>query len=257
VSDYHSIKRLSNSALSRLKDCPELFKREFIDGVSDREETEAMALGSLVHCLVLEPEEVDKLYAVAPQCDRRTKEGKATWSQFVAESDVVKQETFDEAAIIACNVNIHEQASVVLSAKGYTELPVQFEIDGIGCKSKIDYLSDNHEIVFDLKTTQSAKPDDFASSVVKFGYHRQAAFYCEAVRRIYGTEPRFIFCAVSTQYPYLCGCYELDEQAIGLGRIEIDGLLNEYKQRLEANDWSSEFTKGINVISLPKWYSYT
>lgn len=258
--DYYKINRLSNSALSRLKECPELFKREFIDGIYEREETESMLLGSLVHCLVLEPDEVNNRYAIVPKCDRRTKEGKAVYERFVTENDgcqVIKQETFDEAVAIACSVSLNETAAKILLSRKNVEHAIEFEIDGVECKSKIDLLTPGHHIVFDLKTTQNAKPDEFAKSVVSYGYHRQAAFYCEGVRRIYGTEPRFIFCAVSTQYPYLCGCYELDDQAIGLGRIEIDGLLNEYKQRLAANDWASDFTKGINVISLPKWYGYT
>jgi exodeoxyribonuclease VIII len=258
MEDYRKLKRVNNSGLTLLRQCPELYKRREIDEIlDDRQETEAMALGSLVHCLLLEPEKVDERYAVAPICDRRTKEGKAIWADFSERMNgqtVLKQETFDEAVCIAAGLFCNETASQLLSAKAYKELTLTFDWDGTPCKSRLDYLSANAGIIFDIKTTQNAHPDEFAKSVASFGYHRQASFYREAVKACYGTEPRFLFGVVSTQYPYLAAVHELDEHALGVGKLEVEILLDELKYRTMANDWRSSFTNGINVISLTKWY---
>ena len=69
---YHNPTGISKSGLDLLHKCPALYKRRYIDGIED-EPTPAMIIGSAVHSLVLEPDAAD--FVVAPECDRRTKEG--------------------------------------------------------------------------------------------------------------------------------------------------------------------------------------
>jgi hypothetical protein len=42
--------------------------------------TDAMKQGSLVDCLITEPQNFDRKYVVAPKVDRRTKAGKEAWA---------------------------------------------------------------------------------------------------------------------------------------------------------------------------------
>lgn len=67
--------------------------------VRERKETAAMLLGSLVHCLVLEPDEYKKRYIVGPDVNASTAEGKNKWGEFWMEQTGVelkrnKQENF-------------------------------------------------------------------------------------------------------------------------------------------------------------------
>lgn len=255
---YKDFGRISNSMLSLLKRSPELYHRKYIAGIDDEEKSDAFAIGSLVHCMVLEKDNLDERYAVCPKVDRRTKEGKATYAQFAAASEgkeVVDQETFDEACLMAASIERHEVVKPLLAAPRFTEYAINFEIGNQPTKSRLDLGLADGSVILDIKTTKDVTPDEFARSVVAYGYHRQAAFYKEAVRQHFGTTPRFIFACVQSSFPYLTGCYELDDAAIDIGWIEIQGLLEELQQRHAANDWSSEFTKGINVLSLPRWYS--
>ena len=48
----------------------------------EREETKALRMGSLIHCAVLQPELLNEKFVTAPECDRRTKDGKATYEAF-------------------------------------------------------------------------------------------------------------------------------------------------------------------------------
>ncbi len=257
--DYFALPHASKSKLTTLKRCPELYKLEYIDHAIEREETEQMKFGSLVHCLTLEPEQFELRYYVAAKVDRRTKEGKATAAQQEIDADgkiVIDMEFYRKACKIADAVFANEQVGpVLLSSLGEPEVFLSFKWSGLDCKAKIDWLTMCGDLIIDIKTSQNASPESFAKSVIEYGYHRQAAFYSEAVLQNRGVLPRFIFAVVSTTEPYLCGCYELDSNALDIGRIEIEALIQELKQRTESNDWASEFTKGINVLQLPKWYA--
>src|SRR5882757_7827890 len=46
--------------------------------------SEAMEFGTAFHMAVLEQERFVDEYIVPPECDRRTREGKATWAEFEA-----------------------------------------------------------------------------------------------------------------------------------------------------------------------------
>ena len=64
------------------------------------EKTDPMILGSLIHCMILEPNEVDKRYAVMPKVDLRTTVGKETKMIFERENqgkEIVKDEMFEIA----------------------------------------------------------------------------------------------------------------------------------------------------------------
>ena len=68
--------------------------------------SDAMRQGSLVDCLITEPQNFDRKYVVAPKCDRRTKAGKATWAeaQEVARercADLVPEDWHHTAKLIA------------------------------------------------------------------------------------------------------------------------------------------------------------
>jgi hypothetical protein len=94
----------------------------------------------------------------------------------------------------------------------------------------------------------------FRRSILDFGYHRQAAFYLEALRHQHFIDCRFLFIAVETTQPYSVAVFELDREMILQGEEELRQLLNQYKHRLAADDWDAEHTKGINSVSLPKYY---
>jgi exodeoxyribonuclease VIII len=90
--------------------------------------------------------------------------------------------------------------------------------------------------------------------LAKFGYHRQQAFYSEAIKQTYGEEFRFLFAVVETKEPYNTAVYELDSASVDAGRQEINLLLDELERRTRDNDWTPEYSKGIVPLTLPRWY---
>ncbi len=74
---------------------------------SKKEPSKEMNLGSLLHCMLLYSQQFTEMFAVAPDVDRRTKDGKAAWEQFVADAGdkiVVTGEDVDTANEIASRV---------------------------------------------------------------------------------------------------------------------------------------------------------
>ena len=51
---------------------------------AEQEDTAALKMGRLVHLASLEPEVFDRTVRLMPECDRRTKEGKAIFEAFAA-----------------------------------------------------------------------------------------------------------------------------------------------------------------------------
>ena len=65
---------------------------------------------------------------------------------------------------------------------------------------------------------------------------------------------RFLFGVVETEPPYRCRSLELDAVAMDFGFWERRDLLEEYRRRLEADDWSEQGEQAMHEVSLPAWY---
>ena len=80
--EYHKGPGLSSSDLKLLARSPLHYKTA---KAFHPEETNAMRLGTAVHCAILEPDRIDVEYVLAPEgIDRRTKAGKAQWAELEA-----------------------------------------------------------------------------------------------------------------------------------------------------------------------------
>lgn len=259
INSYHNdTSRISNSMLSLLKQSPTLFYRRYVLGQTT-EPSDAMRLGSYLHAMVLEPETLTERFAIMPKVDRRTKEGKEQWARFQEMNkglEWVTQDQHDQAELLANSVLRHETFSdhACRIDKSVIEGRIDFMFNDYTCRCKPDMVDVENGICWDLKTAKGASPKAFATSVVDYGYHRQAAFYHFALQQMYQKDFRFLFMVVETSEPYESAIYELDDEAIEQGEAELSALLDEYRLRMASNDWTPEFSKGVNRLSLPRWY---
>lgn len=259
--EYHSdTDRLSNSMLSVLKKCPQAFEGLYITKtIPHPEQTEAMALGHVVHCMVLEPQEFRSRFAIKPEgIDRRTKEGKAAWAALVETSvgkEIITQEDYNTAKACAKSLLMHDQLSSLWSiTDGIIEERIDFIVEGAPFRCKPDLVLPKQSLIMDVKTTRDASPGGFAKSVAEFGYHRQASLYRDAAAMKYGQEFRFLFAVVTTTEPHEVACYELSGDAITAGMNESIALVQEYQTRMKTNNWLPSWSIGVVEIGLPKFY---
>lgn len=248
--EYHAIKdRCSASSLKPLRKSPAHMQA----AINNSEESESMALGSLFHCMTLEPEELSTRYAKTEKFDRRTAAGKIAAEKFAAENKgkiIVDPDDWGKADIMADSARRHKKAGKLLDAAAFVEGVVLFDIDGIPCKAKLDCFA--HGFVIDLKSTKDASPESFQRDFVKYGYHIQGAFYRRAAKAL-GMDCRgFAIIATENSAPFCSAVYELSENALRLGDQIINRLLPVWQECQKTNEYPG-YPEVITTLDLPAW----
>lgn len=82
--EYREAEGISRSDLFKISRSPKHFKYE---QENPAEQSKALLFGIALHSYVLEPEKFKEEYAIIPNCDKRTKAGKETYRQFLAENE--------------------------------------------------------------------------------------------------------------------------------------------------------------------------
>lgn len=222
---YHSIKAVSNSYLGRLADCP-------AKALIEQEVTPALLFGQALHAYVLEGAGIfNRRFAVAPDCDRRTKEGKERWLNFAAQNllkPLISMEDYVKIKGIKTAIGAHPSANTILMS-GNSEITIIW-IDaetGILCKGRLDRIPSGVEgVIIDLKSTRDASEHAFCRSIISYGYARQGAMYMEGCFCAGELETdRFILIAVESELPYRVEVYNLDSDFLGWGYDEFHRLM--------------------------------
>jgi len=259
-TDYHANEALGSSLLKliHLKSVLHAITKEFT-------QSEAMAVGSAVHSLVLEPETFTNEYAVSPKCDRRTKIGKAVYADFLADSEgktVLSEASLYDVKGMATAVMEHPIASRVLTG-GRSEYSY-FSVDketGIEKKCRPDY--ENGGALIDLKSTRDASFEGFAKQMGDLGYLIQAAWYLDVYNEATGEDLKeFFIVAVENFSPYAVAVYKIDEMQIEVGRKQYRKALTEYASFLkdceEVGEPKAKMLHGypaeITTIQVPYWF---
>ena len=249
--DYHASAGVSKSLLDKLARSPAHYLAYLRE---DRKETPALRLGRIIHSASLEPDSL--ALAIAPACDRRTKDGKAVWADFEAAAIGCQIVTADEAEQIRRMrdaVYTHPAARRLLFAPGVAEASGWWfdQTSGELCRCRPDYRREDG-ILVDLKTTDDAG-HGFNRSCANYGYHRQAAFYCDGIEAITGERPAgFVLVAVEKTPPYAVAVYQLDDVAMEVGRALYQRDLMTLAECKISHQWPA-YPETIQVLSLPGW----
>lgn len=231
---------LSKSRLDLIHRSPYLYWWKYISGeYIEPEPTPALTFGKAFHCRALEPSEWGKRYTIAPMIDRRTKEGKERWQEFLeatAGKEIITRDQDVQIEAMHRSLMRHPMANHLLTCAGESEQQLDWELDGQPYRGVLDKLTDSGFIV-DIKTTDDASPRGFAYSVKKYRYHVQAAMYLDGVAAT-GTKPEaFILIAIEKAAPYLCAVYYLTDADIEAGREAYKADVETYRRCMSLNDW--------------------
>jgi hypothetical protein len=107
------------------------------------------------------------------------------------------------------------------------------------CRSKMDWLADDHSIIIDYKTTSgSAEPLDWTrSALVPHGNDLQAAFYRRGVTAITGKTPAFVFLVQETKAPFACSFVGMPPAFLALGEAKVDDALAMWGKCMKSGHW--------------------
>ena len=242
-AEYHADPAISASHLHAISRSPHTYYKRFIDPKRPvSEPTAAMRLGTFVHTAVLEPDDLDRRYAVCA-----TRKGSTTYNKLIDKGiEPVTQAQWDQALSMCDAVRNHPEAAWLLS-DGKAEQSVWWDDEqfDMRCKCRPDWW--NGDIVIDLKTTQDASPRGFAKSVANFRYHVQQMHYLRGTNAA-----RFIFIAVEKEYPFAVGVYELDNDACGVGEELRQRDMQRIKTCKKRDEWPG-YSNDISSLSLPPY----
>ena len=228
---YNDTDYVSNSMLNHISISPEYFR---FRQDNPQPATPAMKLGSAIHMDILQPEEFLKHYAISPKFDKRTKKGKEDFAEFTKKNifkNVISESDYELITEISLRVSRDKMTKTLLQ-QGEPEKIIAWKNEhyNVNCKGMLDYYRDG--MIIDLKTTQDASYNGFMRSVRKYKYHKQAAFYMDAVKAY-----RFIIIAVEKTPPFSINIFEMGDDMIDEGRDMYNHELEVYKYCEENDYW--------------------
>lgn len=226
----------------------------------EREESDALRVGSALHDSVLLPEVFSKRWVSMPKLDRRTKDGKAMYEALVESAALNQQQllTEQEAEMVHCVTSsvFRTNAAQLLTMCRERELVVTGEIAGVPCKARIDACDLHTGLVVDIKTTVSAAPRAFTRSVVEYGYLMQMAFYRELLQQngagAGALDATAVLVACEKTAPYGVALYEVRSDDMDRVMPAIELLVQRIARCMEMNDWPC-YSPLVQPLQLPEW----
>lgn len=240
---------LSYSSLSAFRKSP----KHFIDyKMKAMEDTESMLIGKAFHCLVLEPHTFNHEFAVAPQCDRRTKAGKETYNEFLESSgdrSVLTASMYDTAVDMAIGVLHNDESKVLIEGTTQRERKIFFERHGFKFVSILD--GESNDYIIDLKMMPDADPRKVQREILQRCLWLQGGMYLEAIQQ---DKDYYIIAAdksgnVSVHY--------LMPGLLDYGKGEFKRLCHDFEDCLSTSSWHKSYDyrshNGVYPIDKPQY----
>lgn len=262
LAEYHARPEWSRSQLEVLHESAALFCGRFVDKVFPSKESSDLDVGTVAHAAILDEDGVEGICRVIPRealNDQGHRKGAAwrQWSEDNADFIQLKQDELDPILHMVRNVFGNPAAEKILVGDGQNEFTILWtdEETGLQLRCRPDRIADLPLgiVLADVKTTRATTPREFANDAVKFGYHRQAAWYIDGAIA-FGFDPKaFIFIVVNKTPAHECEVYSLAWRAIEQGRAENRAALRELALRLETGNWNSSRWGDVYDLDLPEW----
>ena len=215
-------------------------------------QTKAMADGTAIHAFLLERAVFDSDFAIKPADMRlNTKEGKK-WAidnknKIIIDSDLGSNLFEIEKSVL------NSPAKLIYDIKGQAELSYFWDDLGlVKGKCRPDWISDDGNIVVDIKTTTDASPKGFQKSIAHWGYHLQLGWYIRGLRKLGLPAKEFIFIAIEKTPPFSVGVYRANKEMITYANDEINNLVYDIDESLKSDDFP-DYTPQIMDLGLPNW----
>jgi hypothetical protein len=228
--DHISASDLKTFMLSPRKYYYEKFEKEY------KEDERYFAVGSGLHEIILEPELFRTNYIIAPKFDRRTKDGKIQYEEFVQSSKgktILFEDEMDMIVKMANNA-VKNKTLMELLKDSHKELSCYTEDSKTGLKLKMrpDSISTTKSTITDIKSCLDASPKKFRNDVYSYGYSLSAAYYTDFLNR-----ENYIFAAIEKQAPYQVSLFALQDEMIEYGRKQYRTGLDLLKWSMDNNYW--------------------
>lgn len=211
------------------------------------EPTKFMTFGTLVHCAVLEPENLLSSYYVRPDCAWNDPEDKwhgnkkwcKAWLQ--AKMDRPSISAKEEQQVKGCTAALKSNKTMAgMLSVGSAELSCFAFFEGVWVKCRPDLIAYDAQgglWVLDIKKCQDATYGSFLRESRRLRRDFQQAWY-EFVLSLLGlTVSKFVFAAVEENAPHGMALYEIDPKNVTAARPKVIEAIDKYRQCAESGEW--------------------
>ena len=208
-------------------------------------------VGSALHEAILEPSKFKENYCISPNFDRRTKQGKQDYIDFLSANQGKVQMFENEMDIVKgmCESASKCEPLMELIQDSYRELSIYTTDDVTGLKIKLrpDIYCKSRPTIVDLKTCVDSSPKDFKRNVYSFGYSISASYYMK-----FSGKENYLFCALSKNEPHEVAMYGLSDDMLEFGTKQYRIALDLLKWSYDNDYWCShnEFSILLNCREL-------
>lgn len=255
---YHAHPAISSGTLRRAHNQSLAHVKWTLDKMASGDiepESEDMSFGHLFHTAILEPMRFAAEYRPAVEKGEGYKA--ANLRLQAAGHKLVKRE--DMTSIWGMMQAI---ANNPIAQKIVTNSKHEVTVIAGDRKARLDMWLPQERTIVDLKYTRDASRAEFERSIVSYGYHAQGAHYIDVCNAAGLAAPElvehFLLLCVEARPPYAIGIYELDAEAIAIGRSQNDRAYAKIKAAQLIDEWpdySPRLGETIPRIGVPYWYA--
>ena len=250
-AEYHSRKtHLSSTNVRTHKKNKKQFKYSLTHELV--KQTKAMADGTAVHAFFLERDKFDSDFVIKPADMRlNTKVGKE-WALENQSKIIIDSELGNNLYEMEKSF-MDSPARLIYDKQGQSELSYFWDDLGlVKGKCRPDWISNDGNIVVDIKTTTDASPKGFQKSIANWGYHLQLGWYLRGLQKLGLPAKEFIFIAIEKTPPFSVGVYRANKEMITYANDEINNLVYDIDESLKSDDFP-DYTPEILDLGLPNW----
>jgi hypothetical protein len=204
------------------------------------EKTKAMTIGSMVHCLYLEPEEFVKRFALFDKTKSLTSNAaKGLMTEMKKDGDhreLYTPEMVRQAEAMVAAINHPLPDPDKREVAGFSK------IRGVDVKAKADWIDDD-DWIWDLKTTSNLEKWEFEAK--RYRYHIQAMWYLAVFEE--RAPQGFRWLVVGSDEPHDFRLFQASKDSLVEARSEIIYHMDLYNSCHESGEWPG-FPKEIEEI---------
>ncbi len=235
LAAYHKRQEWGSSSLEAMRRGPParvIWERE-----NSSDHTAATLLGSLVHALVLAPEELRGYVRKPTDMSFATKEGKAWRDSVPSGREIVPAETWDLAESIADSLRSHPLVEESLRRALHREVSIFWSCPKSGepCKARPDWISQRR--ILDLKVSRHADSPALALRAYMEGWMHQLAHYRTGAMQagLDVTGGRLV--VVSPNAPHFVHTLEVKQDALDMLELENLATLEAMAECARSGSW--------------------
>lgn len=230
-----------------------------------RKDSEALLLGRLTHCAILEPDRLASRYVVSPRFNRAMKDdtamskgydgGREAAAEWDAKVSGLRAEVVGADAMLAAKAMsdavLADQAAAPLVLAGDKERAIEWRdaLTAIPCRGRVDCIGSR---LVEVKTTRSIA--GFERELVRLGYHAQLAWYHDGLT-LAGIRTVEAPCIVVVENapPYDVRVLEFDDNDLAVGRRVYRACIDRLDECRRTGIWPGVGGGSVERVKLPPW----